>query len=179
MGEGREETVCGDNGAVQGWLAALAENCGTRSATVSKARTLRAGPHRVIPKPLDGDAVPFGALDLYGAPPSLNHLFLNVKRGRIKSPEYTKWQVMSVLQLRRQAAWHVPGQVCVRLLFGRRDTRADLDNLIKPILDLLMAAGRIADDRNVVEIAAAFQTGVTGTRIEITSAAALSAKVAA
>lgn len=127
--------------------------------------------HRVIMTPLDGDAVPFGALELCGAPPSLNNLFLNVKKGRIKSPEYASWQVRAVLQLRKQAAWHVPGKIRVRLSFGRRDTRADLDNLIKPVLDLLMAAGRIADDRNVVEIAAAFETGVTGTRIEISDAA--------
>jgi Holliday junction resolvase RusA-like endonuclease len=72
--------------------------------------------------------------------------------------------------MRKQAAWHVPGKIRVRVTFGRRDTRADLDNLIKPILDMLMAAGRISDDRNVVEIAAAFEMGVTGTRIEIRAA---------
>lgn len=128
--------------------------------------------HRIIPKPLDGDPVPFGALELCGAPPSLNHMFVNAKRkGRIKSREYAAWQIRSCLQLRRQPAWHVPGKVRIRLTFARQDTRADLDNLIKPILDLLMASGRIADDRNVVELAAAFQAGVTGTRIEISDAA--------
>lgn len=123
--------------------------------------------HRVIPTPLDGDAVEFGALSLPVTPPSLNNLFINAKKGRLKSPEYRAWQVRSVLHLRKQGGWHVPGSIHVRVTFNRSETRADLDNLVKPILDLLMAAGRISDDRNVRKIEAEFTTGIKGTRIEI------------
>lgn len=128
--------------------------------------------HRVIPNPLDGDPVDCGALHLSCAPPSLNNLFINAKRkGRIKSPDYRAWQTTALLQLRRQFSWHVPGAVSIKLTFDRSQTRADLDNLIKPTLDLLMAAGRISDDRNVAAISAEFVKGARGTRIEIRRAA--------
>lgn len=123
--------------------------------------------HRVVPV---GDAVPFGALSLTMIPPSLNNLFINAKKGRIKTPEYKAWMTRANLQLRRQGAWHVPGQIRVRLVFNKHQTKADLDNLIKPTLDLLMSAGRIDDDRNVVEVCALFEKGVAGTRIEIRAA---------
>lgn len=126
--------------------------------------------HRVIPQPLDGDPVECGALSLPVAPPSLNNLFVNGKKGRFKSPEYKTWQIKSLLHLRKHGAWHVPGAVEIKLTFCRGQTQADLDNLIKPTLDLLMAAGRIADDRNVTAISAAFVKGATGTRIEIRKA---------
>lgn len=123
--------------------------------------------HRVIEKPLDGDPVECGALVLKGTPPSLNNIFVNGKKGRFKSGEYKAWQVRACLQLRKQSGWHVPGRVHIRLAFNRSETRCDIDNLIKPVLDILMASGRIADDRNVWKVEAAFLPGTSGTRIEI------------
>jgi Holliday junction resolvase RusA-like endonuclease len=125
------------------------------------------GAHRIIPTPLDGDAVDFGALELPILPPSLNNIFLNVKKGRIKSPEYRAWQTRACLHLRKQSGWHVPGPIRVRLTFNPTKTRSDLDNLIKPMLDLLMAAGRISDDRNVRKLEAEFSSSIVGTLIEI------------
>lgn len=146
----------------------------TESMTAAEYRTRV---HRVIAKPLDGEPVPFGALTLSMVPPSLNNLFVNVKRkgrgksgGRIKSPNYRLWQVQACLQLRRQPPWHVAGPIEIRLSFNSNETRSDLDNLLKASLDILMAAGRISDDRNVRKIEAAFVEGVTGTRIEIRKA---------
>ncbi len=133
---------------------------------------LKTRAHRIIPTPLDGDAVDFGALALNTPPPSLNNIFVNGKKGRFKSAEYKAWQIRACLQLRRQGGWHVPGAVDVRLTFPRGQTRADLDNLIKPTLDLLMAAGRISDDRNVVTLVAAFDQEAKTTRIEIRKALA-------
>ncbi|MFZ5783969.1 MAG: RusA family crossover junction endodeoxyribonuclease [Pseudomonadota bacterium] len=133
--------------------------------------------HRIIPTPLDGDPVECGALSLATCPPSLNNLFINSKRGRFKSPEYRAWQAKAGSQIRRQCAWHVPGPITIALEFGRSQTKADLDNLIKPILDILMATGRISDDRNVMRIDAQFVSGLAGTRIEIRRATA--GKVAA
>lgn len=118
--------------------------------------TTRRRSHRAIPNPLDGDAVPNGVLWLTTAPPSLNNIFINVRRGRIKSEEYKGWLCRMHLQLRKQSGWHVPGKIRVRLTFNRAETRADLDNLAKPVLDLLVQAGRIADDRNVIELRSSF-----------------------
>lgn len=121
----------------------------------------------MIPTPLDGEAVAFGALSLPMIPPSANNLFVNGKKGRFKSAEYKEWQLRACLHLRKQSGWHVPGPINVRLTFNERQTRCDLDNIIKPTLDLLMAAGRISDDRNVRKIEAEYSSGIVGTLIEI------------
>ena len=123
--------------------------------------------HRMIPTPLDGDAVEFGALTLPMTPPSLNNIFINVKKGRIKAPEYVAWQIRASMHIRKQSGWHVPGKVRVRLAFNERQTRCDLDNLIKACLDILMANGRISDDRNVRKLEAEFCSTIVGTLIEI------------
>lgn len=124
----------------------------------------------MIPTPLDGDPVECGALWLCTVPPSLNNIFFNVKRkGRIKTPLYTAWLVKCHDELRKQSGWHVPGKTRIRMTYSRAQTKADLDNLQKPVLDLLVQAGRIADDRNVVEIRASFGP-VKGTLIEIWAA---------
>ena len=126
--------------------------------------------HRMIPNPLDGEPVEKGALWLCTVPPSLNNIFFNVKRkGRIKTPLYTAWLTKCHFELRKQCGWHVPGKTRIRMTYSRVQTKADLDNLQKPVLDLLVQAGRIADDRNVIEIHAAFGP-VKGTLIEIWSA---------
>lgn len=140
----------------------------TPTITAQQYRSGRA--HRMIPKPLDGEPVAFGALVLHGTPPSLNNIFTNGKKGRFKSAEYKAWQVRAGLQLRKQSGWHVPGPIRVRVVIAERETKADLDNLLKPILDILMACGRIDDDRNVRKIEAEFVPTAVGTRIEIWSA---------
>lgn len=130
--------------------------------------------HRSVGTPLDGNAVASGALWLSFPPPSLNNLYINQGKahGRFKSVLYRTWQARAFAQLRKQGSWHVPGAISIKLLFSRKETKADLDNMIKPTLDLLMAAGRISDDRNVMEIHAAFGAEATGTRIEIRAQAA-------
>lgn len=123
--------------------------------------------HRLIPAPLDGQPVEFGALSLPMCPPSLNNIFVNGRKGRFKSAEYREWQTRACLHLRKQNGWHVAGPIRVTLTFNEKQTRSDLDNIIKPVLDLLMAAGRISDDRNVRRLEAEFSPSITGTLIEI------------
>lgn len=137
----------------------------------SKKRwTVASGSHRVILTPLDGEAVERGALALTRVPPSLNNAFLNTKKGRTKTPAYRQWIASAQRDLRRQAGWHVPGKITVRLVFRKGETRADLDNLIKPVLDILVSAGRIADDRNVSKLEALFADDLKGVRVEIARA---------
>lgn len=127
--------------------------------------------HRMIPTPLDGEAAAHGVLMLSGPPPSLNHVFVNVaKVGRVRSALYRGWQTLAHLELRKHGPWHVPGKVRVEIQVARKGTRADIDNLIKPTLDLLVSAGRIADDRNVIDVRAFFTDepgAYVGTRVEI------------
>ena len=124
--------------------------------------------HRAILTPLDGEERTSGTLALTTPPPSLNNAFVNGAKGRFKSPAYKAWTWVAQADLRNQSGWHVPGRVRVCLLISRADTKADLDNLIKPVLDLLVAAGRIADDRNVVSIEAEF-ADILGVRVSITA----------
>lgn len=144
----------------------------SETMTVEQYREAR-GSHRVIPTPLDGAAVASGALELRTVPPSLNNAFLNLRKGkgRTKSPIYRQWIACAQKDLRKQSGWHVPGKIAVRLFFRKGETRADLDNLIKPCLDILVSAGRIADDSNVMDVRALFTNEGRGVRIEIERAA--------
>jgi hypothetical protein len=123
----------------------------------------------VLPSILVGEPVEHGYLLLTGVPPSLNNMFVNGDNGRIKSPGYLEWIQVSAMQLRRQAAWHVPGKTKVWIDFDRQQTGADLDNLIKAVLDLLVTYGRIEDDKNVIELHAMFDADSLGTEITIAS----------
>lgn len=83
-------------------------------------------------------------------PPSLNNIYVNAGKKRIKSDEYAAWK--------REAAWTIAAQVPAALAIRGpihvrlelpRDLAGDCDNRIKPALDSLVASGRIDDDRNV------------------------------
>lgn len=136
---------------------------------MSVVRKNRLGPYRPILTPLDGQATEHGYLYLTSPPPSLNHLFATVGKMRVKSPTYRGWLTTASLQIRRQNSWHIPGKTRVFLTFNRKQTGADLDNLIKPILDLLVNCGRIEDDKNVVEVRALFSDTSLGTEINLAS----------
>src|SRR6185312_10195564 len=75
--------------------------------------------HRIILTPLDGEAVERGALELRTVPPSLNNAFLNIKKGRTKSPVYRQWIASAQRDLRKQSGWHVPGKIAVRLFIRK------------------------------------------------------------
>jgi Holliday junction resolvase RusA-like endonuclease len=129
--------------------------------------------HRTIERVLDGEPVTSGTLTLSSPPPSVNSLFFNSKKGRGKTLAYRNWRVWTDREIRQQPSWHVPGKVKIRLeVYG---SRADADNLCKAPIDALVAAGRIQDDRNVVEVRAIHMdceySGVRGTLIEIVAVA--------
>lgn len=130
----------------------------------------RKAAHRMIKRPLDGEAVESGTLSLTLPPPSVNGLFFNSKKGRGKTLAYRNWRVAADRELRAQPAWHIPGKVAVIL---RSSGTSDLDNRSKPLLDALVGAGRIEDDspRYVVRLVSEHDPKVAGTEIEIRRAA--------
>jgi len=79
-------------------------------------------------------------------PPSCNNLFVNVGRKRVTSKRYKAWQTEAGWELQRQRPGRIAGewQIDIALPIG---TVADLDNLAKPILDLLVKHGVVADDK--------------------------------
>lgn len=85
---------------------------------------------------------------IISVPPSANHLFHNLRNGgRRKTRKYISWIDGELKALMAQRAKPVPGGVSVKLTIPK-STRGDMDNRIKPALDLLVRAGIIADDRS-------------------------------
>ncbi len=80
-------------------------------------------------------------------PLSVNNLFFNTKRGRVKTTRYQAWlrEVSSVLK--SQGLVYIPGKVTVRILLIRPDKRRrDVDNYAKSLIDSLVLNGVIEDD---------------------------------
>lgn len=84
-------------------------------------------------------------------PPSVNNLFATNKRtgGRYKAPNYRRWQAQADLWFITQKAGMKPvrGPYSAEIKVPE-STRADLDNLQKPILDYLVRVCLTDDDRN-------------------------------
>lgn len=79
-------------------------------------------------------------------PPSTNKLFANAgKKGRVKTDAYKAWLLDAGYKLNLQ---HVPaykGVVAIHIIVPFIAAR-DMDNFIKPILDLMKKHGLIVDD---------------------------------
>lgn len=135
------------------------------SSTPASTAPAKRKAHRMIPRPLDGEPVAAGTLTLSMRPPSVNSLFHNRAKGRGKTLAYRNWRAFADRELREQPSWHVPGKIKVVIRVG--GSRADADNLCKAPLDALVAAGRIQDDRNVIDARSIHDATVSGTRIEI------------
>lgn len=119
--------------------------------------------------PLSGSRTSFGVLSLRSPPVSVNLLYSASERTgeRMKTEIYEAWLNLASAELTRQPPWHVSGKFRVRLQFNQSKTRADLDNLIKPVLDLLQNTLRISSDRHAVEVRAQWSTITGGTKIEL------------
>jgi len=93
-------------------------------------------------------------------PPSVNNLFVNVGRRRVKSPRYRAWLQTAGWQLltQRQGCVGGPWQAEVVLPAG---LRGDADNYSKAILDLLVAHRVVDDDRHCRRLTIE-KTGDTG-----------------
>ena len=97
-------------------------------------------------------------------PPSVNAAYRNVLgHGRVKSKKYLAWYKEAVVMLRLCHPEPVLGcDVWVEFLFGPRNRRRDLDNMLKLPLDLLVSEGLISDDSRVVKLSAEWGEGVKG-----------------
>lgn len=122
-------------------------------------------PHRMLELPLDGKPVREGTLTLATVPPSVNGMFANATKGRRKTLAYRNWRAFADREIRDQPSWHVPGKI--RIEIRMQPTPGDCDNRIKAALDLLVGAGRIQDDKNVVKVSAEFDATIRGTLIKI------------
>lgn len=85
-------------------------------------------------------------------PPSVNNLFLNVKRGRVKTPKYRQWEALADLQ-KPAGIVRLNGDVVAVYTFGRPDRRRrDVANLEKAVGDTLTRWGVLEDDCQITDI---------------------------
>ncbi len=88
-------------------------------------------------------------------PPSINHAFVNIpKRGRVKSKAYVQWRKDAGWAIQTQPHAKVGGPVSILIELRRPRTNADVDNRVKPVLDLLVVHNIIDDDKNVTQVTA-------------------------
>lgn len=86
-------------------------------------------------------------------PPSMNNAFINVRGvGRVKSKKYKLWQQAAGWALQAQPHAKIPGKVRIRIQVRRPSANSDIDNRVKPLLDLLVLHRVIDDDRNVASV---------------------------
>ena len=104
-------------------------------------------------------------------PLSVNTLFFNAKRGRVKTTKYQAWlrEVSSVIK--SQGLVYIPGPVSVEILIIKPDRRRrDLDNMAKSVLDALVLNGVIDDDSLIEKILLAWHSdNLGGCFVEIKS----------
>lgn len=85
-------------------------------------------------------------------PPSINNAFVQFTQGRVtrrvKSKDYAKWQKDAVSHLIETAAPVTASRYSVNIDLGI-NYQSDIDNRVKPILDALVKAGMISDDRYI------------------------------
>ena len=90
------------------------------------------------------------------------------KGRRFKTPAYKSYEKELCALLPRQKM--IKGMVKVDFFFGHPNAmKTDVDNLLKPLLDIITKAGYIEDDRYVMELSAKKEkTDIAGIRIKIT-----------
>lgn len=80
-------------------------------------------------------------------PPTTNNLYRNAGKGRVKTVAYTAWLTVAGWAIKAAKPEAVPGRYRLSLIADAPDRRArDIDNLIKPVSDLLKKSGVIEED---------------------------------
>lgn len=80
-------------------------------------------------------------------PPSANRLWRNVGGKTLKSAEYRAWMDRAGWEVRSQRPRGIVGRYVLTVTATAPDKRRrDIDNLAKPISDLLVQSGVVGDD---------------------------------
>ena len=117
-------------------------------------------------------ATAIGSRDLFELqltrPPTANHLWIRARKGMRKSDAYVTWLMLAAIEARRQTFKRISGPYKLTVTASRPDRRRrDLDNLLKPLNDLLMHIGAIEDDSNCEMISARWVTTGEGVSIRV------------
>jgi len=86
-------------------------------------------------------------------PPSTNALFKNIRgRGRVKTDTYKAFIACALASLLQQRVEAVKGHVVLVIGVERVSKAADIDNRLKALLDVMVKAQIIEDDRFVTAL---------------------------
>lgn len=103
-------------------------------------------------------------------PPSLNNIFATVRGRRIKTSAYKAWRAEAGYKILAQRPQKHSGDVVVNIQIGPRIKNADIDNRIKPVLDVLTETRIISDDARVKGVSAAWNDNVQGCEVVVVAA---------
>jgi Holliday junction resolvase RusA-like endonuclease len=125
---------------------------------------------RVERKPVEDHKL---VLTLPHLPPSTNNLYMNTSNGRVKTRNYDDWLLQAGLFLNGQKPGRMTGRVDVSITVEDSHPQRDIDNILKPTLDLIVKIGVIADDnaRHVRSVSAQWSDRISGMEIQIVRAA--------
>ena len=86
-------------------------------------------------------------------PPSANRMYVPSVNRQIKTNQYKNWLNEASTIATRWQVESLPPKTPIKVeLYANISRRRDLDNLIKPTLDMLQFAGIIQDDRHIDKI---------------------------
>lgn len=104
-------------------------------------------------------------------PPSANRLWVRAQKGMRRSDEYVAWLLEAGWTAKAQRCGKVAGPFKVSIHATRPDKRKrDIDNLIKPSLDLMEHLQIIEDDSDCQMVSARWVTAGEGVTIIIEQA---------
>lgn len=99
-------------------------------------------------------------------PFSLNTATENLHSGgRQKTSSYKEWRATAGWQINIQSSKPITGSYELEIITGRNVSKADVDNLIKPISDLLVNLKLTADDSKMIRCESIYVEDLTHTKI--------------
>lgn len=104
-------------------------------------------------------------------PPSVNALWRISGRRMYRSKKYTEWLGEAALALELEQKPEIDYPFNIEIVIGRPDKRRrDLDNLAKPILDVLQHCKVLQDDCHAQRITMLWTNDIDGCKITISAA---------
>lgn len=104
-------------------------------------------------------------------PPSANRLWVRAQKGMRRSDEYVAWLLEAGWTAKTQRPGKIDGPFKVSIHASRPDKRRrDIDNLIKPSLDLMEHLQIIEDDSDCEQVSARWVTAGEGVTIIVEQA---------